>query len=248
MGISETADGSLRLKRRSGSVTTWRAVQAEILDRIRQRTYPPDSLIPTEHELAAELGCARATISRALGDLAARGVLERRRKVGTRVSPCMAAASTVTYPTLSQQIRAAGKTCAHKILRMEMLTPPPETRAELAIGNSEEALLTAGVMLADGKPWCFERRWTRKEIGTKMMEQSFQRSGTSDWLAANVPFTRIELWLTASSAADLGATEALAVTPVTPLLVRHSCSWSEATPITVVDHAYQAGHRLGASI
>lgn len=55
-----------------------------MLNRIRNGTWPEGGLIPTEAELAAEFGCARAT-NRALQALAQSGVLERRRKVGTRV-------------------------------------------------------------------------------------------------------------------------------------------------------------------
>ena len=38
-------------------------------------------------ELAAEFGCARSTVNRALRELAEAGFLERRRKAGTRISP-----------------------------------------------------------------------------------------------------------------------------------------------------------------
>ena len=43
-------------------------------------------MIPGEEALAREFGCARATVNRALRDLAEAGVLERRRKAGTRVA------------------------------------------------------------------------------------------------------------------------------------------------------------------
>ncbi len=42
-------------------------------------------LIPVEAALAKEFGCARATVNRALWELEQEGILERRRKSGTRV-------------------------------------------------------------------------------------------------------------------------------------------------------------------
>ena len=64
---------------------TWQFVQEDVLARIQNGTWPAGELIPTETELAAEYGCARATVNRALQVLADSGILERRRKVGTRV-------------------------------------------------------------------------------------------------------------------------------------------------------------------
>ena len=63
----------------------WEHIRAEVQRRIRDRQWPHGAMIPTEEELAAEFGCARATVNRALRDLAQSGVLERRRKAGTRV-------------------------------------------------------------------------------------------------------------------------------------------------------------------
>mgnify|MGYP002150763077 CR=1 FL=1 len=49
---------------------TWQSVQEDVLGRIQNGTWPPGELIPTETELAAEFGCARATVNRALQALA----------------------------------------------------------------------------------------------------------------------------------------------------------------------------------
>lgn len=65
------------------SVVTWAGIRGVIMDRISNGTYPPGTLIPTEQQFAAEFGSARATVNRALTSLAERGVLERRRRVGT---------------------------------------------------------------------------------------------------------------------------------------------------------------------
>ncbi|MEM1005157.1 MAG: GntR family transcriptional regulator, partial [Pseudomonadota bacterium] len=55
------------------------------MNRIQSRIWPQGSLLPTELELAAEFGCARATVNRALRELADQGIVTRKRKGGTRV-------------------------------------------------------------------------------------------------------------------------------------------------------------------
>jgi GntR family galactonate operon transcriptional repressor len=48
---------------------------------------PPGSLLPTEHQLAAEIGVSRAALREGFRLLAARGMIIGRRKVGTMVRP-----------------------------------------------------------------------------------------------------------------------------------------------------------------
>ena len=78
----------------------WEEIRAEVLRRIERRDWRPGATIPTEEQLAAEFGCARATVNRALRELAEAGVLERRRKAGTRVATHPAVSYThLTLPT-----------------------------------------------------------------------------------------------------------------------------------------------------
>ncbi len=91
----------------------------EVLHRIRTQRYPAGSLIPTELQLAAELGCARATVNRAMTELAQRGVVIRRRKVGTRVAappltrcgrcriPCARGSNRLAGPAVTKCCSAA---------------------------------------------------------------------------------------------------------------------------------------------
>jgi DNA-binding FadR family transcriptional regulator len=48
---------------------------------------PPGSLLPTEHQLAAEIGVSRAALREGFRLLGARGLIVSRRKVGTMVRP-----------------------------------------------------------------------------------------------------------------------------------------------------------------
>ena len=98
---------------------TWQFVQEDVLARIQNGTWPAGELIPTETELAAEYGCARATVNRALQVLADSGILERRRKVGTRV---------VAHPNvqavrflLRREIEAIGKVYGYRKLHDDLM-------------------------------------------------------------------------------------------------------------------------------
>lgn len=55
--------------------------------RIVKGEFPPGSLLPNEMEICAELSASRSVIREAIKSLAAKGMLEVRQKVGTRVLP-----------------------------------------------------------------------------------------------------------------------------------------------------------------
>lgn len=64
---------------------TYREIKADILAKITRGDWRPGALIPSEWELAESYGAARATVNRAMRELAAEGLIERKRKSGTRV-------------------------------------------------------------------------------------------------------------------------------------------------------------------
>ena len=75
------------------STPTYRQINSAILDRIRGGEWEAGDLIPREAALSLEFGCARATMNRALRELADDGVVERRRRAGTRVAETPARAA-----------------------------------------------------------------------------------------------------------------------------------------------------------
>ena len=68
--------------------------------RIYSRQWQPGELIPNEADLAIEFGCARVTMNRALRALAETGLLDRRRKVGTRVTLNPITKATLQIPVI----------------------------------------------------------------------------------------------------------------------------------------------------
>lgn len=65
---------------------SFRTIRDEMARRIAERRWLPGALIPGEEALAREFGAARATVNRALQELARAGLIERRRRAGTRVA------------------------------------------------------------------------------------------------------------------------------------------------------------------
>jgi GntR family histidine utilization transcriptional repressor len=89
---------------------SYRDVKAEILNRVRAGRWPLGETIPGEEALAAEFGCARVTVNRALRELASEGVVERRRRAGTRIVQGCRRAARIEIPLIRTQIEERGAT------------------------------------------------------------------------------------------------------------------------------------------
>ena len=224
-------------------MATWQSVMSEIMERIRQRIYVPGELIPTEQRLAVEFGCARATVNRALTELARRGIVERRRKVGTRVNASMEDASTIGVPIIRDLIAERGQTFDSQRVVAKTVAPPPAVQAAMMLSPTDTVVFTREVIFADGIPWCSESRWTLQsaypDAGVDSISQSL-----NEWLCNHVAIHRWESEITAERAGDVDAAEDLRVHGDTPVLVRHSCCWSEGRPMSYVCHAFQVGHTI----
>ena len=119
------------------SGTGWEDVRAEVLRRIRARVWGPGVVIPGEEALAVEFGVARATVNRALRDLAEAGLLERRRKAGTRVAMLPVRKATLEISIIRQEVEARGESYSFAVLdqKMQGVALPIASRMGVAEGQ-----------------------------------------------------------------------------------------------------------------
>ena len=89
-------------------MASFRAIKEEMERRIATRQWAPGATIPGEEDLAREFGSARATVNRALQELARSGVVERKRKAGTRVALHPVREAGFVIPLVGQEIEAEG--------------------------------------------------------------------------------------------------------------------------------------------
>ena len=115
---------------------TWQGVQEEVRRRIRSREWKPGELIPTETDLACELGCARTTVNRALRELAEAGLIERRRKSGTRVARHPTGRAVIEIPLIRREVEATGARYGYALLSRAI--GPPPARVAYALGLPED--------------------------------------------------------------------------------------------------------------
>ena len=130
----------------------WEAIRAEVMNRIRSRQWPPGGLIPSEEALAAEFGCARATVNRALTELATAGVLERKRKAGTRVAALPVRKATLDIPVIRAEVTARGLAYSFVLMSRTVTAPPSGVAARLGLATGARLIHLQTLHLAAGVP------------------------------------------------------------------------------------------------
>lgn len=234
------------------SVVTWAGIRGVIMDRISNGTYPPGTLIPTEQQFAAEFGSARATVNRALTSLAERGVLERRRRVGTRVVLGLEPEpERPSLPVIRDMIEERGWRFDFRYLGSLPCPVPPQAPGEPAerLFRSDPADLRElrTLLYCDGRLFCAERRWIDSAALPQLTDDLLRTVTANEWLAHNTPLTLIERLVSARGAGEVGADQLLRCPPEAPLLVQETTLWVGARPLSWTQHSFAPEFRMDLS-
>lgn len=225
------------------AVAPYAHVKAEVLRRIRARIWGPGALLPTEAALAAEFGVARATVNRALRELADEGVIDRRRRAGTRVSAAPVRRARFDIPQTRAEVEATGATYRYaRVARAE--GPVPDwLAAELALPPGAGAVRVEAMHYASGRPWQFEERWILLDTVPAAAGESFETVGPNEWLVARLPFSEAVMAFSAA-AADARLAGFLGVAPGAPVFRAERTTWLDGRPVTHARLSYPPGFRM----
>lgn len=222
---------------------SWQAVQAEVLRRIHARIWAPGEMIPNEQALAEEFGCARATVNRALQSLSEAGLLERRRKAGTRVALHPVRKATLEIPVLRHEIERQGAKYGYKALRIAEEAPPDTVREAMRADVADRFLQVKSVQTADGAPFVFEERWVNLSTVPEATKEDFTTISANEWLVRYARFTHGQISFGAMNASEEVAGQ-LDVPPGTAIFVISRITWDGPRAITHVQQYFHEGYRM----
>lgn len=220
----------------------WEDIRAEVLRRIQSREWPPGELIPSEEALAQEFGCARVTVNRALRDLSLAGMLDRRRKAGTRVTMLPVRKATLDISVIRQEVAARGQIHSARLLRQVTLVPPLPVASRMGVSGQGKLLYLETLHLADGQPFVFESRWLNPAVLPDPLPD-FATLSANEWLVTHISYTAGDIAFSADGASPREA-EALGIAPGTPVFITERSTWTQDQPITQVRLAHAPGYRL----
>lgn len=225
----------------------WQAVQDEVLRRIHDRTWLPGDLIPNEADLAKEFGCARVTVNRALRALADAGLLDRRRKAGTRIATHPVRKVTLNIPVIRLEIEGGGGAYGHNLLKREHKRPPATVRKRMRLPPDADALHLVALHLSNAQPHALEDRWINLEAVPDAANVDFSIISANEWLVLNAPFTNGDISLSATNATRAEAA-ALQTTTGDALFKMERHTWVNDTSVTFVRMTFAPGYRMQSNI
>ncbi len=223
--------------------TDFREVKDDMRRRIVRGEWTPGALIPGEVDLAREFGCARATINRAMRELAEEGLVERKRRAGTRVRLSPRREVRFEIPIVRNEIEARGARYRYALVEREVSVAPDWLRARMALPDGTRVLHLICVHHADGLPYQFEDRWISLAALPQAEAASFEVQGPNEWLVSEVPFSDAEISFSATSA-DASLARHLGCAQGDALFMAERATWFEGQAITYVRLVFQRGHRM----
>ena len=138
---------------------SYQDIKAEVLSRIRKNIWPPGAGLPGEIDLAKEFDCARATVNRAMRELVDEGILERKRKAGTRVKASPTRRAQFAIPLIREEVTAVGATYRYALVDRNIARAPAWLCALIKIQTGTKMLHLRCMHYASNRPYQFEDRW-----------------------------------------------------------------------------------------
>ncbi len=220
-------------------LTTWTSHTLWILD----STYFPGDKLPKNDEFAKELKCASSTVQRAMKELSDDGLVERKRKGGTRVRSDPVKRTTLDIPITRREVEEKASAYGYQLINREIIQTPLSIAARFGLTLPQKMLRVEALHLADGRPYIYEDRWVSIQTVPEILEIDLSEYSANEWLVRNKPYTNINIQLHAerageyySSLFDTDENEALFVIERT--------TWLESNPITSVKAVTMPGYRM----
>ncbi|GGV29844.1 GntR family transcriptional regulator [Streptomyces griseoflavus] len=139
---------------RGSPVPLYFQLSQQLESAIERGVLTPGTLLGNEIELAARLGLSRPTVRQAIQSLVDKGLLVRRRGVGTQVVH-----SQVKRPlelsSLYDDLEAAGQRPATRVLVNTVVTASADVAAALAVAEDSEVHRLERLRLTHGEPMAY---------------------------------------------------------------------------------------------
>src|SRR4051812_9376279 len=138
-------------------------------------TWPPGSLMPSEAELVARFGVSRMTVTRALRELQAEGLVTRVQGVGTFAAHLSKVSSTLTIRDLHDEIAERGHRHHAEVHLARQEACPAALAPQLGLAEGEPVFHTLIVHFEDGVPLQCEDRYVNPACAPGYLSVDFTR-------------------------------------------------------------------------
>lgn len=232
--------------RQVGAVTLKDRIRSDIETRIFSGRWPPGHRVPNERELTAKYGCSRMTVNKVLSDLAAKGIIERRRKAGSFVAKPTVQSAVLRIPDIKAEVEALGYLYRYELLFLKRRHATKADQELMQLSPKHDVIEFRCLHWANQQPFAYEHRFLNVTAVPQALEQDFGVEPPGTWLRNHVPWSEAEHSIFAEEA-DPDAAQVLHVTKNAACLVVQRRTWRGGEMITHVRTIFQGAlYRLNA--
>jgi GntR family transcriptional regulator len=177
---------------RASGITLHRQMYLVLRDRIVRGDWSAGAVLPTEGQLGEQFGVSRITVRRALADLQAQGLVDRRQGLGTFVAEGVRARAN--RPTLSfvDGLRKYAEATDVKVIEVTRGAAPAEVATLLGLEPGERALRAVRSRSRDGVAVMLTEAWVPARLARRINASALGAKALYEiLLAQGVRFGRI---------------------------------------------------------
>ncbi len=207
-------------------------IKQHLKDELARGRWPPGAPMPSDAELVAQFGVSRMTVTRALNELRAEGLVERVQGVGTFAAHLFPVSSTLRIRDLHEEIVARGHRhhAVVHVARQEVATDALALRLGLAAGAP--VFHTLIVHFEDGSPLQCEDRYVNPACAPGYLDNDFTQITPTQYLLQVAPLWEAQYSIEAALPTAQEA-RLLGIGRDAPCLIVVRRTVSQDTPITL---------------
>jgi GntR family transcriptional regulator len=152
-----------------------RQVFLVLRDEIRRGVFGPAQALPKEEALCARFGVSRITVRRALADLAALGLVERRQGIGNFVHRDLPAQRQRPTLSLVDGLRRTADETVVTVLGVHHGVPPAEVADLLQLPLGESAVRAERLRSIGGRPVMLTDSWLPMALGKRVTAAALRK-------------------------------------------------------------------------
>mgnify|MGYP000861916385 CR=1 FL=1 len=160
----------------------------------------PGDRIPSENELCATFSLSRMTVRKAIAELVKAGVLRSEQGKGTFVVNPSTDGGLFFIPDFHEMMREQGAGADVKLLGVRLVPAGKVPAERLGIRKGKRALYLERLLLRDGEPVIFDRKYVRYDHSQPLLEAELGHGSTEELFGSNRALAPVRAEL------ELGAT------------------------------------------
>lgn len=171
---------------------SYETVKAAIHRRIADGGWQPGVRLPSERELVQRFGCARMTVHRALRELEAEGLIERRQGSGSYVAELHPISNLLQVRDIHEEIAERGHAHSTRVCGVTREKASAEVAAAMRLRKGTTVVRCQLVHMENGVPIQYEDRHVNPALAPDLLAQDFTTVTPTRVLFEHAPLTEAE--------------------------------------------------------